>query len=195
MAPPRLTTVAMMQKLFLAVAFLSVSAFANFNDALCSFVPGEGGLLKAICQMPGCPNGSDCSAPMIHAGTASIEYFEPILQWKETCPNPGIASSCWEVFIDYKLLIGAVDSSGISSIGANLTQDIEGKKIEKKSWSKSTKKAPDGRYEMNGAITVHVPAGRALELKVSELCAKDFANNEACYPVSLSIDGAKPSRR
>jgi len=156
-------------------------AFGEFADGLCQTeITGSPGLPKATCYFPSCPVGADCMPPTIDRKTAQIEFYEPLIQWKDTCPNTAWSSACWEVHLDFKFRMGAVDPSGVSFIGVHLAHEVDNKKFFKKFWVKAQQKDSTGKFALESGMVVHVPPGQRLELSVFELCAKDGINNEGC---------------
>lgn len=156
------------------------TAQASVTDGLCQFSKGPGGLNQALCRLPNCPTGGDCAPPAINLLNTEIQYMEPLLQWKDTCPSGAISGGCWEVYMDFILKMSASDPSGMSEIGVNIAQVLDGKSSIKKYASPAVKTLSDGRYEINGGMVIHVPGGRPLELSVAELCAKDAIGNSGC---------------
>lgn len=155
-------------------------SFASVADGLCQFSKGPGGLSQALCKLPNCPTGGDCAPPAINLANTEIQYMEPLLQWKDVCPSSAITGGCWEVYMDFILKMSVSDPSGMSEIGANIAQVLDGKQSIKKYASPAVKTLSDGRYEINGGMVIHVPGGRPLELSVIELCAKDAIGNSGC---------------
>ena len=151
--------------------------------ALCQFSKSPGGLSQAVCLLPNCPTGEDCSAPNIVTAASDMQFQQPQLQWKDSCPSSAIIGGCWEVYVDFILKMTASDPAGLSEIGVTVAQDVDGKRILRKYAQPAVKPLPDGRYEINGGMVLHVPAGRQLQLSVSELCAKDQRGNEGCSPI------------
>lgn len=118
--------------------------------------------------------------PQIDKGTPSIEYFEPLLRWKDQCPNEEISGACWEVYLDFRLKLAASDPSGVGFVGVHMVHEVNAQRYFKRYWGTAQTKDSSGRYEMSGAMVVHVPPGQRLELGVYELCARDKSNNEGC---------------
>lgn len=178
---------------FISSLFFSAGALASdFADGLCNFTATSNpGLNKAICYFPSCPTGADCQAPLIDKSSAKIEYYEPLLQWKDSCPNQTLGSSCWEVYVDFKFRVLANDPAGVSAVGLNLASEVESQRVLKKFWVKAEKRDAQGRYELAGGIVAHVPPGKRLELAVHELCARDLLQNESCVPPGPNSDGLK----
>lgn len=164
--------------------FGAVNADTLPLDGLCqSENTGQPGLPKTTCYFPSCPTGVDCQPPSVDKTTAKIEYLEPMLQWKDTCPNRDISGQCWEVSVDLKAMVKADDPSGVTNVGVNVAMEVNAKKDFKKVWSKLLDKPNDqGLFEIDGTLLIHVPPGQRMELTVYELCAKDKLNNEGCFP-------------
>lgn len=165
---------------FWGLFVVSAGATGEITDGLCQFTMGPGGLSQALCKLPNCPTGGDCAPPSINLGSTEIRFIEPLLQWKDACPSIAITGGCWEVYMDFILKMAATDPSGMSEIGVNIAQNLEGKQTVKKYASPAVKTLSDGRYEINGGMVLHVPGGRPVELSVTELCAKDAMGNAGC---------------
>lgn len=165
---------------FWGLCLVAGVAKASITDGLCQFSKGPGGLSQALCKLPNCPTGGDCAPPAILLSNTEIQYMEPLLQWKDTCPSGAIAGGCWEVYMDFILKMSVSDPSGMNEIGVNIAQVLDGKQTVKKYASPAVKTLSDGRYEINGGMVIHVPGGRPLELSVTELCAKDTIGNSGC---------------
>lgn len=161
----------------LAVSQLSVAAPGR---GLCQQDHSVPGLPKAICSFPSCPTGGDCMPPAIEKSNPSIEYFEPLIRWQDSCPTADISGSCWEVYIDFRLKLGAQDPSGVSHIGVHMVYEVNAQRIFKRYWGAAVTKDSSARYDMTGAMVVHVPPGQRLEMGVYELCARDRNGNEGC---------------
>lgn len=147
---------------------------------LCQQDHSTPGLPKAICSFPSCPTGGDCMPPNIDKGNPFIEYMEPLLRWQDNCPGTGVSGSCWEVYIDFRFRLAATDPAGISHIGVHMMHEVNAQRVFKRYWGNAVAKDSYGRYEMNGAMVVHVPPGQRLEMGVYELCARDRNGNEGC---------------
>ena len=162
-------------------SLVSIQANASGEaDGICS-IDSSGGLAKASCLFPSCPQGGTCGTfSAIDKNSAKIEYYEPLLQWKDRCPNTAFEGSCWEVYIDFKLRFAANSQNGVSAIGVNIAQDIDTQRTLKKYWAKAETKSADGRYEMNGGMVIHVPASKRLNLSVFELCVRENNGSESC---------------
>jgi len=167
-------------KTFFLTLIISVSSMARTPNGLCTYEPASQGLPKALCSFPSCPVGSDCLPPTIDKFAAAIEYYEPLLQWKDTCPNQSIPNACWEVYIDFRFKVAATDPAGVSTIGVHIAQEVDARRIFKKYWGKAERKDAQGRFEMSAGVVAHVPPGQRLELAVYELCARDSLGNEGC---------------
>ncbi len=167
-----------MVKSWVFVGFLlSNPVFAG----LCSMDKTVPGLPKASCQMPSCPQGIDCQPPEIDRDRAVISYKEPLIRWQDICAEPSFDKGpCWEVFLDFAVQFDAKDAAGISSIGANLAQEVSARRIFKKFMASVNTKGKSGKWEMQGTMTAHVPPGQRLDIDVYELCARDASGNEAC---------------
>lgn len=195
MAPIRYFLILAAFSLAVNTALASGRASGDFTDGLCRYEMGGGGLLKAKCAFPQCPTGADCHSPSIYAKGAKIEYFEPLLQWKDTCPSATLGGSCWEVYMDFRLTLGAEDPNGVTALGVNMVQDLEGKLIYKKYWVSTQQKDPSGKFEINGGMVLHVPAGKPLEVSVFQLCARDALGNEGCSAPSTRMEPTAFSKR
>lgn len=162
------------------VLALAAPLRADILDGLCQMDPGGSSLPKATCYFPSCPHGNDCSPPTIDRETAAMTYKEPILQWKDTCPNTTYTGACWEVSVDFTYALKAADPSGVSDIGVHLVLDIANRRQFKKYWIQADRRDAQGRYELAGGLQTHVPPGGRLEMSVFELCARDKVKNESC---------------
>lgn len=147
---------------------------------LCVQETASPGLPKAICSFPSCPTGGDCQGPVIEKSNPQVEYLEPLLRWQDDCKDPNVTGSCWEVYIDFKLKLGANDPAGIAQIGVNLYTEVNAQRFFKRYYGPAQVKDSYGRYEMASNLIAHVPPGQRLELGVYELCARDKNGNEGC---------------
>lgn len=165
-------------KLLLLSGLLTAAAQAG----LCTTELSPSGLPKASCHFPSCPEGNDCQPPSIEKGSASIEYHEPLIKWEDSCSDKAITptGACWEVYVDFKLKLGATDPSGVASIGVHLSQEVSAKRIFKKYFGKVTGQTGHGGYLMEATLVTHVPPGQRLDIDVYELCARDGVGNEGC---------------
>ncbi len=150
------------------------------SRGLCTQDFSTPGLPKAVCSFPSCPTGGDCMPPTIDKSNPAVEFLEPLLRWQDDCKDAVVSGSCWEVYIDFKLKLGANDPSGIGQIGVNMYYELNAQRYFKRYWGNATVKDQYGRYDMTSSMIVHVPPGQRLELGVYELCAKDKSGNEGC---------------
>jgi len=147
---------------------------------LCVQETASPGIPKAICTFPSCPTGGDCQAPVIEKSNPLVEYLEPLLRWQDDCKDDNVNGSCWEVYIEFKLKLGASDPAGIAQIGVNLYTEVNAQRFFKRYYGPAQMKDSYGRYEMSSSLIAHVPPGQRLELGVYELCARDKQGNDGC---------------
>lgn len=155
-------------------------ATAAFERGLCTLDTATAGLPKAVCSFPSCPTGGDCQPPDINKSNPSIDYFEPLLQWQDSCPGQGLSGSCWAVHLDFRFRLAATDMAGVTHIGVHMMHEVNAQRYFKRYWGTASAKDGQGRYEMTASMVIYVPPGQRLELGVYELCARDKNGNEGC---------------
>jgi hypothetical protein len=167
-------------KALVAVALLgSLGYAAQQPSGLCQYDTPTGGMMSADCRFPSCPFDMDCQPPKIDTSSAKIQYDEPLIQWKGTCPDATISGPCWEVHINITFNETATDASGVQAIGVHLASEVNAQRTFTKYWQ-NVQRQSGPNYSMQSEILAHVPPGERLELAVYELCAKDLQNNEGC---------------
>ena len=154
---------------------------ANDSRNICQVVQNTSGIAHAVCQFPSCPTGGDCRGPEIDTKQARVEYFEPLLRWKENCPNLSFDQGpCWEVYLEVNLRLRARDQSGVSDIGVKLYLEQNGKRSFHEVWSPTAASGSQDTYSLREAAVFHVPANNEIQFGVAELCAKDNRSNQNC---------------
>lgn len=168
-------------------------AAAEFRG-MCQHDHSVPGLPKAICSVPSCPSGGDCLPPTIQKTNPTVDYFEPLLRWRDSCPAQELTGSCWEVHAEFRLKLGASDPSGVRDIGLTMIQEVNANRVFKRYWGTAAMKDSQGRYDMTAVMLIFVPPGQRLEMSVYELCARDKNGNEGCVLPARAMEWRAPAK-
>jgi hypothetical protein len=162
----------------LVVTVFCVSSVVSRADGMCKVENPSSPLPTQTCFVPSCLTGSDCMPPAIDGASAKILFNDPLLQWKDNCPQG--TGSCWQMYIDFTFMVAANDPSGMKEIGVNIATEVNAKRTFQKFWGKADQRDAQGRFNFMGALSILVPPGQRAEMSVFELCARDSLGNEGC---------------
>jgi hypothetical protein len=162
---------------YLAFIVIVYSSF-SLADPVCKIDNPSSPLPSQTCLVPSCLTGADCLPPSIEGSSAKIIFNEPLLQWKDHCPQG--TGACWQMYIDFTFLLAASDPTGMKDIGVNIATEVNARRTFQKFWGSAGQRDTEGRYSFSGGMTVLVPPGQRLEMSVFEICARDAVGNEGC---------------
>lgn len=151
-----------------------------------SSVPG---LPVAQCEIPSCPKYEDCDGPQITVQRSEVEYFEPVIQWREPCTNKNLSlGPCWELAVDVNLQLDAHDPSGISAVGVKLFVESGNDRKFLTLWDNVHQINLKGKFEIRKPMHINSLAANNIEFGVHELCARDKVGNQTCVPAGHRLD-------